>query len=71
MTDQSALICMGGLIIAGGLNASIYPLQYYFHIQPLNILTIHLLTLALCPVYWIYMSYKLRAVLRKWTRILC
>ena len=71
MTDQSALICMGGLIIAGGLNATIYPLQYYFHVQPLNILTIHLLLLALGPVYSIYMSQKLRAVLRKWTRIFC
>ena len=44
-------------------------LQHFFEIRLLTRNTIELLASGLCAGYWIYMSEKLRDVLRKWLRI--
>lgn len=69
MTDQSALICMAGLIITMAFEILSILLEHILQIRLLTILTTQLLGLALCPVFWIYMSDKLRAVPKKWMRI--
>ena len=57
---------MGGLLLAMSTRMIMIPLQHFFNIGLLTRLTVQMLGFALCPVYWIYMSDKLRAVLRKW-----
>ena len=69
VSDLSALICLGGLII--GLGGAV--VQYLLdHLLLPSLVTTHTLALlqsAFIPVYWIYMSDKLREVLRKWRRV--
>ena len=67
--DQSALICMAGLTITMAFAIVSILLEHILQIRLLTILTVQLLGSALCPVYWIYMSDKLRAVTKKWMRI--
>ena len=67
--DQSALICMAGLTITMAFAIVSILLEHILQIRLLSILTVQLLGSALCPVYWIYMSDKLRAVPKKWMRI--
>ena len=69
MTDQSALICMAGLILSIAFEILSVLLEHILQIRLLTILTVQLLGLALFPVYWIHMSDKLRAVTKKWMRI--
>ena len=57
---------MVGLLLALSTSVIMIPLQHFFNIGLLTRLTVQMGGFALCPVYWIYMSDKLRAVLRKW-----
>ena len=69
VTDQSALICTGGVLISLIFAIVTNLLQHFFEIRLLTRNTIELLASGLCAGYWIYMSEKLRDVLRKWLRI--
>ena len=69
VSDQSVLICMGGQIIGLGGAIVKYLLKWFLHTGIVTTHAVGLLHSALVPVYWIYMSDKLREVLRKWLRI--
>ena len=63
------MICMGGLIITMVSWMILRFIQHFFYTRILIRLTFRILACALCPVFWIYRSDKLRAVLKKWTGI--
>ena len=69
MSDQSALICMGGLIITMVCGLVTAGLRLLFNIESDTRHALELLYTTLTPAFWIYMSDKLRAVLKKWMRI--
>ena len=69
VSDQSVLICMGGQIIGLGGAIVKYLLQRFLYTGIVTTHVVGLLHSALVPVYWIYMSHKLREVLCKWLRI--
>ena len=69
VADQGVLICMGGQIIGLGGAIVKYLLQRFLHTGIVTTHVVGLLHSALVPVYWIYMSHKLREVLCKWLRI--
>ncbi len=60
---------MGGLVISMGCWVATAGLRFLFNIESDTRHALELLYSTLTPVFWIYMSDKLRAVLKKWMRI--